>query len=649
MPTHRLARTTSVTRLVTALALASGGCTGRPQPRGDRDPGALETRGPGLTQLAEAPGVRRVAAGGWIDIGGHPSPDGRYLTMTEWDTGNLALRDLAADTTILLTHERGWENGFAEGSVISPDGRSIAFGWYVEDRSAYELRIMSVAGADSGTVRVAYRAPEVDWVSPQSWTPDGRQVLLDVGLKDRTGRIAAVTVTGCGDGRCPVRVLKGPLLRGPGNIVASPDGRWAAFDFPPSEGEPGRDVYVVALDGSRETRVTRGGGDNAVLGWSVDGSHLLFLSDRGGTRGAWAVAVADGRPRAEPVLVRSDLWRAMPLGTTPDGRIFYTVFTGRRELLTAVIDPPTGSVASPPTSVSGGGDAGVRPWVSGWSSNGQYLAYPVGRSGTALSGSADVMIRSLERGDVRRVSPKMASLSTTLWFPDGRSLLLTGPEQQGRLGIYRMDLRTGGLTPLWRGPRLLSRSPKLSPDGTRLYFAAPDSVDNRRIRVHVLDVATGALRTLAERPMGSGHPTVIAVSPDGRTLALLTATRDPLAHSVTLMSVDGGPMREIYRTTPPRLIELQAELAWTADGRAILFGQADEDLERRGGRSAPVELMRVPVDGGAARRVGIRQPRIQGMSLSPDGRRLAFGVHEYMAELWAMAPPKLGGPAPRSR
>ncbi|MBI3667056.1 MAG: hypothetical protein HY236_12690 [Acidobacteria bacterium] len=71
---------------------------------------------------------------------GSVSPDGRFLTYVEWETGDLVLRDLSTGEKRNLTRKQGaWEydlppesrhtasNAFAIFSAISPDGKQVAY------------------------------------------------------------------------------------------------------------------------------------------------------------------------------------------------------------------------------------------------------------------------------------------------------------------------------------------------------------------------------------------------------------------------------------------------------------------------------------------------------------------------------------------
>src|SRR5262249_31978899 len=124
--------------------------------------------------------TRQIWAGRGVDGAGTPSADGRYLTFTNWATGDLGLRDLVNGANRLLTNTGGWvaSGDYVDGrSIISPDGRNVAYAWYVDKDNLNELRVLSVAG--NAPPRVVYRSQtRRDWVQPCGWSPDGKQLLV---------------------------------------------------------------------------------------------------------------------------------------------------------------------------------------------------------------------------------------------------------------------------------------------------------------------------------------------------------------------------------------------------------------------------------------------------------------------------------------
>ncbi|MHC4536184.1 MAG: protein kinase domain-containing protein, partial [Planctomycetota bacterium] len=64
---------------------------------------------------------------------GRISPDGRYLSYVDWTAGNQAARDLFNEISWLVTKntDSTWKtiDGWADNSIVSPDGKQIAYSW----------------------------------------------------------------------------------------------------------------------------------------------------------------------------------------------------------------------------------------------------------------------------------------------------------------------------------------------------------------------------------------------------------------------------------------------------------------------------------------------------------------------------------------
>ena len=73
---------------------------------------------------------------------GSVSPDGRYLSFTDWTTGDLAVHDFVTNTDRHLTNKGSW-NDSSEGAdfnVMSRDGSALAYAWAIRNR--YQLRTL---------------------------------------------------------------------------------------------------------------------------------------------------------------------------------------------------------------------------------------------------------------------------------------------------------------------------------------------------------------------------------------------------------------------------------------------------------------------------------------------------------------------------
>ena len=428
--------------------------------------------------------ARQVWAGPGANTLGQPSLDGRHLSFVDWETGDLAVRELASGKNRRLTHKGSWQDSkeYAHFSTISPDGRRVAYAW-LNKKNFYELRVVdldrsrvrlpypnlemrfvepSVVPTDETPIRmlyrdkdefglglagsqprVLYRNEEVQFIKPSAWSPDGKQILALFFGKGILNQIVLVSVA---DGS--VRVLKSPLWIYPKKMSFSPDGRYVVYDLNQDPHFPQRDIFVLATDGSREIPLVKHVADDMFPVWAPDGGSILFASNRTGTLDAWVIRVADGKPRGSPVLVKRNLGRFLPMGFTSKGAFYYGLRAGTEDAYVAALDLATGKLLKSPAPVSQRFPGANRS--PDWSPDGQYLAY-LSRVGTENQGleTRVITIRSLKDGEERRLVPKLGYLDWLRWSPDGRSLLVGGSsDTRNSSGVYRVDAQTGDLSPI---------------------------------------------------------------------------------------------------------------------------------------------------------------------------------------------------------
>lgn len=606
---------------LTIIALAWLGCT-RPVPQYG-NAGAN-----GASDGSTGSGVVTRRIGSDADPEGSVSPDGRYVSYTDWTTGDLAVRDLQNGQSRRLTDKGAWsESGeYAEGSVFSPEGAQIAYGWLNQDR-VFELRVIDLQGS---AARVLFSDKNnVTFIWPQSWSPDGSQILAAVSRTDRSRQIA---LFGVRDGA--IRALKSldwrALFTGPFRMSFSPDGRYIAYDLPQerrSRDQRSRasDIYVLAADGSRETHAVDHPANDVLVGWTPDGRGLLFSSDRGGTQGVWLLPMAAGKPVGGPTLVRGDLWNSWPLGVARTG-YYYGVDVDAPRLYTATLDPEGGSVVSGPSPIAT--EEGVFPGSADWSRDGQHLAYVAIPPGNMPVRQPTLAIRSLESGETRALLPDLDYASQLRWAPDGRSILVTGYRKTHR-GLFRVDLETGATTPVvladQRGGSI--RHPAWSPDGRTIYFVFAPAGGSSRFVIVARDLATGQERELRSARGGSGSgASTLSLSRDGRSLVFTETDPATKVQSLRVMPSSGGEPRTLYEfRRTEQLNEYYGEVSWSADGWRILFVK---------GAVPPGELWDIPIAGGSPRRLLVA-PAF-GIRPHPDGRRVVFTSGPGKTELWVM-------------
>jgi dipeptidyl aminopeptidase/acylaminoacyl peptidase len=236
--------------------------------------------------------------------------------------------------------------------------------------------------------------------------------------------------------------------------------------------------------------------------------------------------------------------------------------------------------------------------------------------------------------------------------PDGRTIVYVrraGDIMTDRMAgsLWLVDVATGRQTPFAAS----GSSPRWSPDGSRIAYAASDG---ERSQLYVRQVAGGTSARVTALP---GDPTALAWSPDGKRLAFLaevagdaprlgTAPAKPegakwaepleiidrvtFRHDgsgavkpgrshVFVVSADGGAARQIsfgpYDDGGP--------LSWTPDGRTILFSALrNKDPERR---QLDSDVYAVDVAGsGQVRQLTTRDGPDTQPIVSPQGDRVAW-------------------------
>jgi Tol biopolymer transport system component len=555
------------------------------------------------------------------------SRDGRRLVFSDLARGHIGIRDLDTGEVRPVTETNEYYgNGWGFMGRLSPDEGRVAFWWagFGVDAPPYGLKVASLDDP-AGAPRTVYTPPPGTMPTRTEWSPDGQWLLTSRRAEDGAQQLIRVPVSG-GE----PRVLKELGWSAPYGLAFSPDGRYIAFDFAAREGAAGRDIHVMAADGSASSAVVTHSANDYLLGWSPDG-HIFFSSERSGTPGVWRVRVTDGRASATPELVRPDLWRVAGIGFDDHGRFYYTAGIGSRDVHVASMDPATGRLVVPLAMAVPREPGGT--WSPAWSPDGSSLAYLANRSpvGSGIFADAVVMIRSLETGSVReyRVPPQTHELDAVTWAPDGRSLYLVARNDRGRESLLRIDVQTGDV----ERTRIagLDRPFHIHPDGQHLLrlSAAPEGsgLTNRVVLRHLETGQERVLLDAAADDSPAWFHTMIP-SPDGSLLAAalwLSST----TNSIRIYPMDGGEPREVVFTERPIW---GTSLAWSPDGSALLYATRLNE----GPEGWSVQPWRVELAGGEPRPMELLPRMTTVIRPHPDGRRFATVSGSTQLELWVM-------------
>jgi Tol biopolymer transport system component len=590
-----------------------------------------------LAALRRPPGApsgmaaRRIWSGPKADFMGEVSPDGRYLSFVDWETGDLAIRDLDKGVNRRLTDKGSWEESEeqAELSIWSPDSRQVAY-WWLGDRS--ELRVMGLGGPESRVLWIGEEKGEE--LQPCDWSPDGRYILAIHGVyrQETSQKIVLLSVADR-----TMQVLKVlPRRVGVGRAQFSADGRSVVYDAPQADDSVAHDIFVVPVEGGPETALVEHPADDLLLGCGPEGDWVLFASDRRGTLDVWAIDFDNGRSSGPPLMVKATVGRVQPMGFTREGSFHYGVPGTSTDIYVAKLDPVTGNASTSPSK-------GVERYEGAnrmprYSPDGTRLAYVSKRGNevfpSGMNWGDTLCILTLDTGEIREFHGELVRVGlrgaqSPRWSPDGKSLLLSGWGWQGVRGVYHLDLTTGAVTRLLRDDANMRIGPAEGWRDARTFVYGRRNRKRNQPQMCLRDIETGEETVIYEPPSTRNR---FAVSPDGRRVC--NATRLESGETVlTIMNTDGSSAHELGSRLDwnrPGFME------WSADGRHLLFvrrtgSTTDEDNT--------YELWRMPLDGGAPQRTGLEMPgMISFLSAHPDGQRLAFQFWApgAQAEVWAM-------------
>jgi Tol biopolymer transport system component len=593
------------------------------------------------------------------------SRDGRFFSYSQ--NFELVIHEIATGMDRKLTN-RSAEPGSVAESVVSPDGKRIAYIWSGRGEKGYSVRLADLTG--NPNPRQLYYNPDVYNVFLQDWSPDGQWLAIEVHRIDKTVQIALLPASGG-----TPRVLKSiDWSANPDDKVMygtyfSGDGKYLGYDMAQSNASRERNVYALAVDGSREIPVVEQTGKNEMVGWSPDRKWILFKSDHSGTTDLWAVAFSDGKVQGTPQRLKANVGESFhPIGWAPSGALYYQTRNGgigSSKVQLDSLDFATGKLLSMSVPSTRGYQENTRQPV--WSPDSKRLAFL--SQMRDRSSSDALIIRATDTGTVHELSTKQLIAISAIydWTPDGRSLLVHARDVQNRLGMYRVDVETGSTAALildqpgmsfsfesWMPDGLsfvasvsskglyrvdlqtgevsefltgnFMQLYKFSPNGKSAYYGRPDS-SNKAYILMARDLTTGSETELASRPPLVGGPT--RFSPDGRYFTFTGIDAASNSRVLQLMSTGGAIVRELMRVPAGVKTEDLSKwdngqsidvLSWAPDSRSLLLRKNMNDP----GKSD--ELVLVSIDGQP--QGGISIPNKRPISPSPDNRYAAYTLTE---------------------
>lgn len=534
------------------------------------------------------------------------SYDGRWISSPDPQTQDLVIRDLISGEQRRVTNKGAKATAGVVTSVVSRDGSQIAFLWIEGNDRRVSLRTVRADGTGE-RVLLELEQHQHQWMQPFGWSPDGKWIAVRKGYSDTGWRILLISAE---DGSERVLVTREALrLAIPGLMKFSPDGRWLAYNAPSARGEAA--IHVVSLSASpaapMETAV-----DGRLIGWTPDGTGILFNRRQGDSREVYLLPVSNGKAAGEPrKIAAAQGFRGYPLAVTANGALVYHTGTSRSwDGVVSEFDLNSNSIGKAVISQPS--------TASGWHGMGEGVRFsPDGRRVLITLAQGHLLMRSLEDGSESRIAPQMKGWSRVEWASDGASLLISGAGLDGKMGLHRVDVHSGAATLVAAAEDGLSTcfaSFVPSPDGKSAYCAVASGIS-------VIDLGTGNIRrsvlartAYAVQDMRFSH--------DGKKLALFGGG------AVDIVDLATGRFQEIVRA-PGNYLGGD----WSPDDRFLLTtwcaGRYHSDMS--------TELVKLPVDGGPPSRTALDGHYI-GLRLSPDGKRAAttrWGA-EQRNQVWVL-------------
>jgi Tol biopolymer transport system component len=568
------------------------------------------------------------------DMYGTMSLDGRLLPFVDWSReGNLFLHDLVTGSDRQITDQgNSRKDIYAENFSFSQDGKLLVYSWHTEER--YQLRVVGLQGSGIPQNRVLVDNPDVVWIVPHDWTPDGKWITVTLTRKDRSAQIGLVSTA---DGS--LRVLKSVDWRLPNQMFLSPDAKYLAFDTPANDTTEQRDIFLLAIDGSNEQPAVVHPAEDRVMGWSADNNYLVFLSDRSGSLDLWALRVNNGKPQGQPEHIKSNVGQVLPLGVSRSGALYFWTIPGPfspNTIQLASFDFNANRFTSEPVAIAPrGSEAPV------WSPDGKYLAYQSVRQDE----SSLLVIRSTDTGQSRDLHPQMRLRGPAHWSPDGRFLVAGGRDFKGRMGVHMIDVQTGQVSPVVteedNGDPFNGARPEFSVDGKRVYYKKLDRATGE-IRFVARDLASGDERNLI------GSKTYLRAdgtqdrlgdfnqSPDGRFLVTIVPLDTAFGRALVLIPTSGGEPRELMQVKNSDRLTAQM---WSPDSQSIFVTKATNGQRQLLRISLNGEVHTLDVD---VEKYKFMLPNSAWAVVHPDGHRIAYlsntgsGEARAKTEVWVM-------------
>jgi serine/threonine protein kinase len=525
------------------------------------------------------------------------SADGKWLAYVHSENGpsSIEVRQLATGSTLEVLPP---SPNTLVALTFSPDGNYL---YFIEREPAVDHSALYQMPAFGGSPRQVL----FDVDSPISFSPDAKRFVFVRQSPENTSSTLMLAKAD-GTGQQELRRLKFPESFSSDGAAWSPDGQRIAVERTARDRSGKYMLETVRADSGLEEPLGSGSWIYpATLTWLRDGSGVLLtlLMNRSTFNAQlWKVNYPGGQPER----ITNDLNYYAGTSITSDGSSLATLQVSFASSLWVANLGGAGPYSSPQQITTGIGRAdGVAglAWVPGDRIFYTYYASGVLRLATVSPNGSNLHDVAVGSG-----SPIWPSTCAT-----GGHFVFSVADSSDHISLWRAGLDGGNLKQITQGPADLH--PDCSTDGSFVVYQ-DSSVDAARLMKIAID---------------GGEPVSISkewleypvISPDGRTLAAAYDPAPDQPPKLVTAGLEGGEIQHVYDMPPGTDFGGSAgtKLAWTRDGRAILF------IVDKAGVS---NLWALPTSepgtapGRAKQITNFSSDRIWTFALSPNGQQVIY-------------------------
>ena len=568
-----------------------------------------------VAKESEGIAIKQVWTGMEADNCGSISSDGKFLSFVDWETGDLAIRDLTEGTSHRLTNDATYEdpNQFAFSSVHSPDGKRLAYAWF-NSNLTFELRLLDL---DNPVPRILY-SKNNESLFPAFWLTDDKKLIARRFDSDDKHQIISINIP---DGS--VHVLKTLESENEIRVSPSPDNKYLLYDYLTDVNSENYNINLLSLDGAYETCLTEHPANDRLLGWIPGSDKVILTSNRSGTWDVWSVRIENGKLSGLPKRILPEIGQISPLGFAQKGSFYYSIFSRMFTGMITSFDIETGNPGMEESNKSLSGSISRVEW----SPDGEYLAY-VKEHKKLNDYFPQLYILDLKTGEERSFCENFRIHNFIRWSSDGHSILTCGRDENKRGqqnyngGIYTIDAKTGKLNEILLLPEIKDvvnpirlATAEWSLTGKSIYYLHRDQIVK-------LNLTTGE-----EKVIYKGHnlKRILRLSPASNTLLFAYENSETSKIHFCTIPAEGGNAEEIFISQETDRVRTAV---WSPDGNHIFFSESPTLKYSK--------LWRIPAEGGTPQNI-CQLPHLNvDLSIHPSGHKIAISYFEQTTEIRVM-------------